>query len=188
MGNMEVQLLSQNSLRIKSKRASFVVDPHFAKASNSAKATSDKPEGKSPYVAAIALARPLDELNIQADAVGIDRPGEYEIGGIKMNATRGEAGIVFSPVVEGVEILLGKLTTLEKMQHKLKEQHMVIIYADAAINASFISSFASNVVIFYGEYAKEAASSLGKDTVQSISKYAVTLEKLPQEVETIILE
>lgn len=177
MVNMEIQILSEGSLRIKSKRAAFVVDP----ADKSTRQSQD-------YAAAIVMARPVEELNISAEAVVIDRPGEYEIGGIKMNAVRADTGVLFSPVVDGIEVLLGKLSTLEKTQHKLKEQHMVIVCADEEINASFVSSLATGVVVFYGKYAKEAARSLGKDDIKNVSKYSISLEKLPSEVETIVLE
>jgi hypothetical protein len=175
---MDIQILSQYSLRLKGKRATFVVDPSSIKAS----------ESKSAYAAALVLARPFADLEIQSEAVVIDRPGEYEIGGIKMNSTRSDAGIVYNPVIDGVELLLGTLSTLDKMQHKLKEQHVVVVHADIVVNASFITSLASNVVIFYGKHAKEAAGSFGKENVQTVSKYVVTLEKLPQEVETVVLE
>lgn len=169
---MEIALLPKGSLRIKGKRASFVVDP----------------QDKTPHAAAIVLTRPLDQLHLQPDAVVINGPGEYEIGGIKMNVSRELGDIIYNPNVDGVEILLGRLTSLEKMQHKLKEQHVVIANVDSITNVSFINSLASNVVIFYGEHASELIEPLGKGNVATTPKYSVTLDKLPQEVVTVILE
>lgn len=169
---MEIAILAKNSLRIKGKHASLVVDP----------------QEKTMANAALVLNRSLDQLNIQEEAVVIDGPGEYEIGGVKMSGMRNEGEILYDLNVDGVEILLGKLTSLEKQQHKLKEQNIVVAYVDSIAPSSFITSLASNVVIFYGEHAKEVASTFGKGNVVAMQKYSGTVEKLPQEVETIILE
>lgn len=178
---MEIASLSQNSLRIKGKRAVFIVDPPVVKAS---KGDNDK----SVISAVLKLTATQDQVINNTDIVVIAGPGEYEIGGVKMNAGRYENDLVFNLVVDGVELILGKLSSLEKAQHKLKEQHIVAAYADTAASAAFITSLASNVVIFYGEKASEAAETFGKANVAKISKYTTTLEKLPAEVETFILE
>ncbi len=178
MGYMEIALLPKDSLRIKGKRASFAVDPP----------SSEGKQDKNPYSAAIVLTRSIDQLQIQHDAVVINGPGEYEIGGIKMNSSSSEEDIIYNPNVDGVDILLGKLTSIEKMQHKLKEQHIILVYVDSISNVSFVNSLASNVVIFYGELASKLVESLGKGNVATMSKYSVTLDKLPQEVVTVILE
>jgi hypothetical protein len=44
------------------------------------------------------------------------------------------------------------------------------------------------VIIFYGEKAAEIAQTFGKETVKQMAKYSTTKDKLPQEVETIVLE
>ena len=95
---------------------------------------------------------------------------------------------VYTLVVDGVEIILGKISSLEKMQHKLKEQHVVIAYADLVSNVSFVTSLARNVIIFYGDQAKAFASSIGKTNMVAQAKYSVTHDKLPQEVEFVVLE
>jgi len=172
MGYMEIALLPKNSLRIKGKRASFVTDP----------------VDKSSYVAGLALTQPLENLHIQPDAVAIDSPGEYEIGGIKMSASRSEGDIIYNPNVDGVEVLIGKLSAFDRMQHKLKEQHIVVAYVDSMINASFITSLASSVVILYGENARELASKFGKEGIEYTQKYTAVIDKLPQEVVTVVLE
>jgi hypothetical protein len=169
---MDIVLLPKQSLRIKGKNTSFVIDP----------------VEKGVFSAALALNRTIEEMNIGPDTVAIDSPGEYEIGGVKMNVLRNDKYLVYNPVVDGIEMLVGKISSFEKMQSKLKEQNIVVIYADAAIDASFIISLASNVVIFYGEHARQLAASSGKDNLTNTSKYSVVYDKLPQEVEAVVLE
>lgn len=172
---MEIAILQSSALRIKGKRSSFVVDLTSTKSNSDTKAV-------------ILLTRSLNELNVSEDTVVINGPGEYEIGGVKMNASRLEGEMVYNPNVDGVEVILGKISSFEKMQHKLKEQHIVIAYVDTKINASFITSLASNVVIFYGEKAGEVVDSVGGKNFTKMPKYSTTIDKLPQEVETVILE
>lgn len=174
---MDITVLPKNGLKIKGKSSYFLVDP-------SGKQTQDRSEPS----AVIALAIPIADLSVPNNAVVVNGPGDYEIGGIKMSATRSEGEIIFNPKVDGVDIILGKLSSLEKLQHKLKDQNIVIAYVDSVINASFITSLSSNVVIFYGDNAEEAAKSFGKENISKMPKYSVTLDKLPQEVETVILE
>jgi hypothetical protein len=179
---MEIALLAENSLRVKGKHAFFLVDPpHNARVSRGE-------QEKSAYNAVIALTEPSGKLYIHPDTIVIDGPGEYEIGGVKMSADRTEEDLVYNLNIDGVEVLLGKLSSLDKMQHKLKEQHIVVVYVDSMTNASFTTSLASNVVIFYGDRAKELVQSFGKANIATLPKYSVTHDKLPQEVETVILE
>ncbi len=167
---MEIALLPKNSLKIKGKHVAFVVEPPGL-----AKVMADKPAGK-------------EEMRIHADSVVIDGPGEYEIGGVKISGMRNEGEVLYNLNIDDVEILLGKLSSLEKEQHRLKEQDIVVVYVDSMTNASFVTSLASSVVIFYGEQASELASKFGKGNAAIMQKYSGTAGKLPQEVETVILE
>ena len=87
-----------------------------------------------------------------------------------------------------VDVLVGKISALDAMQHKLKEHHIVVALCDEIVTASFLTSLASNVVIFYGDKAREISQAFGKDNVKPMPKYVTTKEKLPSEVETVILE
>lgn len=172
--HMEISLLYKNCLRIKGKRVTFVVDPGK--------------QDKSVYDATIVMVQPRESLYIQPESVVIDGPGEYEICGVKMSAVRDrDGGVVYALIVDGVEIQMGKISSLEKLQNKLKEQNVIIAYGDGASNASFVASLASNVVIFYGDLAGELASSKGTANAEIVSKFSVTHDKLPQEVETVVL-
>lgn len=170
---MEIALLHKDCLRIKGKHATFVVDP----------TKSDK----SAYNATIVLAESRESLYIAPDVVVIEGPGEYEVAGVKMSAVRDGEAVIYSMVVDGVEVVMGAISSFEKMKNKFKEQSVVVAYADAAINASFVPSIATNVIIFYGDQAQALASSLGKADVVPMAKYLATHDKLPQQLETVVL-
>jgi len=169
---MEIAVLSKFGLRIKGKRATFAVDP----------------QDKSAYEAILLLNKKQEEIAKSENAVVVEGPGEYEIGGIKMSALRAESALIYSLHVDNVSILIGNLSSLEKIYSKLQEHNIVIANCLESGNASFITSIAQNVVMFCGEKAAEVANSFGKESVKTMSKYSSTKDKLPAEVETILLQ
>ena len=105
-----------------------------------------------------------------------------------MSGTRVDETTIFSMIVDGVSILIGTLTSLEKIHNKLQEHNIVVVSCNEAGNASFVTSLTENVTMFYGEKASEVAQSFGKENVKSLNKYASTKDKLPAEVETVLLQ
>jgi hypothetical protein len=171
MRYMEIALLTKSGLRIKGKQASLAIDP----------------VDKATYEAVLLLSKTPDEV-VNTDTILITGAGEYEIGGIKVSGMRSESDLLYSITVDGVEVLVGKLDVLEKMQHKLKEHKIVVVNCTTEAGASFITSLAENVVMFYGEKANEISASFGKENVKPMNKYSSTKDKLPTEVETVLLQ
>lgn len=169
---MEIALLPKQSLRIKGKHATFVINP----------------QDKASCDAVILLGKSFGETTIGEESVVIRGPGEYEIGGVKMTGTRVDNEVIYSLTVDGVEILLGTIPSLDKLQHKLKEHHIATVLCNSSGNVSFVTTLASNVIIFYGDEASAVSQSFGQETVKTFSKYQVTADKLPPEVETILLQ
>jgi len=176
---MEIALLSSDSIRIKGKHSSIVINP----------------QNKSiPLQAAILIGVQQGKNFESSEGITIDGPGEYEVGGIKISGTRGkdvrsEAGyeVVYSMTVDGVTIAIGTLTGLHSAQQKMKEHNIAVILAIDETEAAFVTSMAVNAVLFYGPQAKKAVSGFAKENVKEVNKYQVTLEKLPQELETVLL-
>jgi hypothetical protein len=169
---MEIALLSPTSLRIKSKSATLCVDQ------------SDK----ATYDADLLVTKTLAEVTPNDETVILSGPGEYEIGGTKITGLRSEQDMLYTLKVDGVDIALGKIDALNKMQHKLKENNIIIVLCDVVESAAFLTSLASNVVMLYGEKAAEIAGTFGKAQVKTLTKYSSTKDKLPTEVETVLLQ
>jgi hypothetical protein len=170
---MEISLLSPQSIRIKGKTGSFVVNP----------------QGKIAGVNGIFLFKGMsvDKTKMDEEIVVIKGPGEYELGGVKISGIRVGGETVYSMSVDSVDILLGKAEELAKDHAKLKEHNIVILYVDTPTNASFVTALAPNVVLFYGEKSEESITNLAKDSFKRESKYVTTLDKLPTEMETVLL-
>lgn len=170
---MEITSTSPTSLKLKGKHASLLINPH----------------DKSAQVnAAIVLGNiPSQDIKVKEDVVVFKGPGEYEAGGIKVTGIKGDISTVFSINIDGVDIAVGNLSDLEKLHQKMKEHNIALILANEVHDASFATSIASNTIAFFGTQAKTVADSFAKDEKKEVSKYQITAEKLPTEVETILL-
>lgn len=166
---MEIALLQKSGLRIKGKIATFIVNP----------------EGSVTADAVLLLS---SDSEISSDeSVILQGAGEYEIGGVKIIGMRNDKSILYSLNIEGMEMVVGTITLLSAMQHKLKEYNIVIVNCDEATDASFLTSLAVNAVLFYGEKAQSVAEGFEKEKLQKLNKYSASLGKLPSEMETILL-
>ena len=173
---MEVALLDKTSLRIKSKSSNFVVDP-FEKMT------------KTPADAVIILAKDdVDFSRVLDFRVIIKSPGEYEVGGVKVSGIDLDGNTVYDLKIDNIGVLLAKSSSLSKVSEKLKEYEIVICQVDGEINQSVITALEPRVVVFYGEKAEEASKSLGNVSSQTLQKYSATEDKLPEEMQVIVLK
>lgn len=171
---MEIALLNSLSLRIKGKKGAVVINP-------SGKAvTAD---------GFIILGSELVELDkLEENALIIKGPGEFEFGGIKVKGLRYGKDVVYSLTIDRVEVLLGNIDVLEKEVSRLNEHHLVILRCNEDIDPSFATSLAANVILFYGAKANDTIKQFASDSYKQELKYSVTFDKLPQEIEKILLQ
>ena len=185
---MEIVLLSSDSIRIKGKSCTIVVNP----------------QNKSvPLQVAILIAEQQGKNFVSDEGIIIDGPGEYEVGGVKISGTRGKDArldssektesqarpeVVYSMSVDGVAIAVGTLEALSEAQQKIKEHNIVVAFVASEIDASFITNIAVNGAVFYGPESSKVVSNFAKEGVREMPKYVATLDKLPTEMETVLLK
>lgn len=171
---MEIALLNNTSLRIKGKQGSLIVNP----------------SGKTYEADGFIIFGDTDIASQKSDedSLMIKGPGEYEFGGIKVTGSRYAGDMIYSIRVDKISILLAYGEVLEREYAKLNEFNIVILYTRNLIDPSFVTSLASNVAVFYGEKANETIKLMAKEGFRSESKYTVSLEKLPPEIEKVLLE
>lgn len=172
---MEISTLSKNALKIRSKYATLIVDP----SSEMAKTPSD----------GVLLLKSKHALlsKVEGQRLLVEGPGEFEIKGVKISAFDSNEHIAYDIRIDGLEIFVAKAEALQKTSEKVKDYHIVVVRADSNLNQSVITALSPQVVVLYGEKAKEEAKSLGKEVTQTVSKYQTTLEKLPVEMEVVVL-
>jgi len=174
---MDVTLLSENSIKIKGKKAAFIVDPEKGMQKNNADAI-------------ILLKKDSPDLTRVDDyRVIIDGPGEYEVGRVKISGIKSGEDTVYSLIVDNVEVLLGKVSALANIADKIQEHKVAILDVDLEIKESVITAVEPRLAILYGEKASEGAKTLGKDesSIQRAKKISFNEDKLPEEMGVAVL-
>ncbi|MCL5435102.1 MAG: hypothetical protein M1405_01810 [Patescibacteria group bacterium] len=172
---MEVVLLDETSLRIKSKHTNFVIDPF-----------GQLP--KTPTDGVIILSADVIDLSKVTDyRVVVKSPGEYEIGGVKISGIDVDGVTVYGLTIDNIDVLLAKASSVTKVSEKLKEYDIAIFNVDAEINQTVVTALEPRVVVLYGEKASEAAKALGKENAEKVQKFTAAKDKLPEEMQVILL-
>ena len=168
---MEILLVEDNCLRIKGKNSTLLVDPLMLKT----KTQTD----------AVLLLKDSEFNSSKADGfrVLIKGPGEYEFSGMKVSSLNH----VYDFFVDGLSMVLGKSSDLEKIKGEIKEYDIVIILMDTKFDPSIITNLEPKVVILYGLDDKLKANSGLDNSLKPVSKYIVKKESLPAELEKILL-
>ncbi|MEK9178436.1 MAG: hypothetical protein AAB801_01500 [Patescibacteria group bacterium] len=174
---MDISLLNLQTLRIKGKGATLIVDPDekIPKTEADAVLIFKSPSGKIPS-------------KVENSRVIIKSPGEYEIGGIKISSKSSEGGLVYELYVDGIKILLCDPNILSKAQEKVGECQIAVFNVSDPFDQSIISTLEPSVAILYGSKAEESVKKLGISVKDKTSKYSVNAEKIPEEFEAVILK
>lgn len=124
---------------------------------------------------------------IPANSLVFDGAGEYEIGGVKISTVRSENDLIHSVNVEGVTVLVGEITAIERTHTKFAEHDIVLLVCNSEANPSFASSLTTHATLFVGEKAKEVCEKLAKSNTIESNKYSATSGKFPEESQTVVL-
>lgn len=170
---MEIALVSEESIRVKGKQTALVIDPLAAKAKIAADAVLLTQENGTAVPA------------VEGSRITIAGPGEYEIGGIKISGVRTGERTAYYASIDGLSVAVCAASAL-KNKESLRDVDIALLYADALVDQSALATVANGVAVFYGPQALENVKALGKD-VPPIGKYVTTKDKLPQELEIVLL-
>ena len=168
---MEISKLSENGIKIKSKSALLGI--------NAA-------QTKIVVDAAIFFETTVENFNKENTAVIINGPGEYEIKGIKISGHKKEEAVTYTARIDNIKIGIVKASALPKTKDVLEDLDIVIVEADVIPDQKLIAALNAKVIILSGLSAQEGAKTLGKE-VSPITKYVATKDKLPSEMEVVVL-
>ena len=172
---MEVSIVSDFCLKIKGKQGSIIVDPR--------KSLRGKVE--SDAILIFDKREKYDDTKVEGYRVIINGPGEYEISGIKVSASKLGANVIYQLYVDNVDIILAFASSIEKAKEKLSDHHILILLMDEKIDFSTLVALEPRIAVMYGGHAQDIAQ---KDQVTKSSKLTTTEEKLPEKMETILLQ
>lgn len=167
---VDIALLPKGTIRIRGKHVSFAVDP----------------KEKIPSNAIFLLRKGNSFVASGEERLVVDGPGDYEVGGGKVTVFAQEDNLVYAIRLDGLEVLLAHGASLWRSQEAVADYHVVLALIDGSFDESVIPSLSPHVVALFGDKAKEAAKSLGKEVV-STRKFQTSVEKLPAEMQVVVL-
>lgn len=171
---MEISLLSQDCIKIKGKSSSVVIDPSTLRT-------------KTPTDAVLMLKdSEFNTPKVENFRVLIKGPGEYEFSGMRVQVV----DHIYDFFVDGIKIILGRTSELERIKGEMKEHDIALLHADSSFDQSLITTIEPRIAIFYGGNAKSALKScLGptRAAVKPVSKFLTKKESLPEEMEMVLL-
>lgn len=171
---MEVTLLEKDSLKIRGKHAGLAVNPMV-------KTTAD----------AVLLLGDIPGINVskvEGQRLIVEGPGEYEVSGVKISAFGNKRDLAYEINMDGLDVFLANGETLKKSHDAKRECKVLILHADSIVDQSLIAALSPAVVVVYGARAQDVVKALGKESSSlKVQKFGVTLEKLPDEMQAVIL-
>lgn len=120
-------------------------------------------------------------------SVVLSGPGDYEVKGIKI-AGLGKANLVgFFGKIDNLNICITKSSLIKQAKDQFGEYNLVLLEEDEIIDQTLFAAFNANVVIVFGSKAQDHLKTLGKE-VLPVSKFSISKDKLPAEMEVVLLQ
>lgn len=173
---MDVTVLGSKTIKLRGKRASLVINPANGISKTEA-------EG-------IILLGDYEDKNyskIEGQRIIISGQGEYEVGGAKISAIKQDKGLVCLIDSDGVKVLAGEGKSIEKVYEKIDSCNVAIVYTNEDFDEDVLPKIEPNVILLFGDKKEEVGKALGKDLPQEVSKYSVTVDKLPEDPQIYLL-
>lgn len=171
---MEIAYITPTNVRIKGKQITLV---------------TNLPTGKSktPADATILLGKERTTEFVKEDTgIIFQGPGEYEVNGTKLTGFKADDEVMYTVVVDGMNIFVGNITSAVQFKDKLHEHNIAVLFANDVLSQAAMGMLGASVLVFIGEKAEENAKAFGKQYAV-VGKYTVTKDKLPSEPEFVFL-
>src|SRR3989344_3556830 len=177
LDTVDVNILEGSSIRIRFRHAALVIDPGGQGSKTSADAVVFlDPSGN------LDLSRVTDYRLIVKGA------GEYEVGGVKIEGVRSNAGFIYNIIGDGLSVFLGKTQELSKLKEEVSTSPQVaILNVDSQLEPSIITKLEPKVSILYGSSKEDGVKALGKENIIPTKKTTILKDKLPLEMEVVML-
>ena len=177
---MEITVVSDNVLKLRFKQTSILVTLTSADLSNMKKAV----EGDAVVILSEATSSTFPKVS--TSRLVIYGAGEYEIGGIKISGVPIKNKLAF--FIGGDKIDLFVSPSPNEAFDKKKEAAVALFYTTTPVSESLVTDLAPSYLVLYGEKASETAKEFGKEGASNLSKLTVAKEKLPEEMEVVVLQ
>ena len=171
---MDIAIVGKNSLKLKGKQVTFIVDP-----------TRELPKTVSDAIIFLNGSDDTGVSRVTDSRIIIDGPGGYEVGGAKISGTKTPIGILYRLSIDGISIILGFATDVKMEGFNVCQ--VAIVNTNSDFNESFVTALDPKMTVLYGDMKNESARALGAEVVSPVSKITITKDKLPEKMEIVVL-
>lgn len=171
---VDISIVGKNSIKIKSKQATFIVDP-----------TSALPKTSADAIILLNGSSGIDVTRVNDSRITLDGPGGYEVGGVKISGLRIPKGVLYNLSVDNVVVILGSATDVKTEGYNTCQ--IAIVNTNIDFNEAFVTALEPKWIVLYGDKKVESAKTLGATSVSSVSKITIAKDKLPEKMEIIVL-
>lgn len=171
---VDISIVGKTSIKLKGKKASFIVDP-----------SKEIPKTSSD---AIILSNGYDNIDISRvtdSRITIEGAGGYEVGGAKISGTTTPKGTLYRISIDGIDIVVGRV--VETKADGFNACQVAIVNASGDFNESSITSLEPKMAVLYGTSKTDAAKALGAESIGLVPKITIARDKLPEKMEVVVL-
>ena len=172
---MDVAILGDNAVKIRSKNASFVVDP----VKTISKVSADA-------ILLLSNNTDTDTSRVLDQRIIICGLGEYEVGTVKISGIKVVSGILYSLLLDSIQVVLGKVSDISRLYDNTPSCQIAILKVDDYLK-SIAAKLEPKIIVLYGDRKIEGAETLGKQGIQPVQKFTMTKDKMLDEMEVIVL-
>ena len=171
---MDIAILGKNSIKLKGKQVTFIVDP-----------TKEMPKTPADAVILLNGNGNIDVSRVTNSRIVIDGPGGYEVGGAKINGTNTSKGTLYKFVIDGVTVILG--SAAEVKMEGFSACQIAVVDTTSDFSESFVTALEPKMTVLFGDKKNEAARTLGAENISAVSKVTISKDKLPEKMEVVVL-
>ncbi len=171
---MDISLLNHTCLRLKGKKVIFIIDPSL-------------PMAKANADAILITGAVFDTSKVVDYRVVVNGAGDYEIAGVKINGHKIENGSVYRLSIDNLSVIAGKASDISKLGEKVGTSDIIMLNTTNDFNESQITSLSPKIVVIYGDNKDNCAKKLGIQNLSTVDKLSITKDKLPQDLQVIVL-
>jgi hypothetical protein len=171
---VDIAIVGENSLKLKGKKVTFVVDPE-----------KGMPKTSADGVILLNGNNNIDISRITDSRITIAGPGSYEIGGIKVSGLKTPKGIVYRVLIDDIITILGSSTDTKVEGYDVCQ--VAIVNTTNDFSESYVTALEPKITVLYGDKKAESAKKLGADSVSIVPKITILKDKLPEKMEIAVL-
>jgi hypothetical protein len=171
---VDISVIDGNSIKLKGKQATFIVDP-----------VKQMPKTSADGIILLAGKSNVDISRVTDFRIVIDGPGEYEVGGVKISGTKTPKGTLYDLSIDNINVILG--STAEIKAEGFNACQIAVVNTTGDFNESSLTALEPKISVLYGEKKIEAAKALGAEAVIPVSKISAIKDKLPEKMEVVVL-